>query len=690
MKRSELSGKTIALAGTFPGLTHGAIKQALTSAGATVTSAISADTDVVFVGQRGGTKEAAARKLGLTLCDAAQLEAALAEPKAKATKTKATKATATKSAKPTPTKSSKPTATKATAKKAGKKASKKASTSASSSDSATPTAAKPASGISAFAGKKIVLTGAFVTMKRAEAQKLLADAGAEVGGSVSRTTELLIYGDKAGSKLAKARALGVAQMTEAEFVQQLQGSGAVSSDAAEKIAQAQKDEQQRMAKVTKAVERINAPQRRKYGATIPELLQLYLRVFAQRPDIHVYDHRAGRPTPSSTLRALQGDIPDEALAFAAGVGPLEFNWVFAEHKADRSQYSSGYRGGRIKLVGFENFRWWPKQSWQKEERFKEDAMFDDFVAEGNTRLSYDKGQKRTDAALVFDNANDVTRDPLGSIEGYITDGAKAGFTWYWQTGPGEFTDQLVRASVPRDTSPERLRALLQARGLSEDEARALVTWLGPDAVVLVHGSATAEGRAQASLAASFPMADVASSRSMDIEMVTRLASSSDPLPAAELATLLEGHRQFLAAGGAGGRWETLSVSGLPMCIYVGGDAGGGAQAVFRLKNIAGADLRQAALAYADLSGCYAQGADLTGADLTGSVAIDSVMEGARFDGATLKDVDLSGARLAGASFNGADLRGADLECADLRGADFRGAKLEGSRFPGAKLDDVTR
>src|SRR5262245_11094864 len=65
-------------------------------------------------------------------------------------------------------------------------------------------------------GKKVVLTGTFVTMKRDEAEKLLTEAGATISGSISKSTDLLIHGEKAGSKLAKATSLGVARMTEAE------------------------------------------------------------------------------------------------------------------------------------------------------------------------------------------------------------------------------------------------------------------------------------------------------------------------------------------------------------------------------------------------------------------------------------------------------------------------------------------
>lgn len=73
---------------------------------------------------------------------------------------------------------------------------------------------------SPFAGKTVVLTGTLSGMSRNEAKALLESLGATVASSVSKKTDLVIYGDKAGSKLAKAQELGVATMPEAEFLQE--------------------------------------------------------------------------------------------------------------------------------------------------------------------------------------------------------------------------------------------------------------------------------------------------------------------------------------------------------------------------------------------------------------------------------------------------------------------------------------
>jgi len=72
-----------------------------------------------------------------------------------------------------------------------------------------------------FKGKTVVLTGTLTQMGRNEAKALLQDMGAKVSGSVSAKTDFVIAGDAAGSKLTKAQELGVAVLTEEEFLTQI-------------------------------------------------------------------------------------------------------------------------------------------------------------------------------------------------------------------------------------------------------------------------------------------------------------------------------------------------------------------------------------------------------------------------------------------------------------------------------------
>jgi DNA ligase (NAD+) len=74
-----------------------------------------------------------------------------------------------------------------------------------------------------LAGKTFVLTGTFPTLKREQAKEMLEAAGAKVAGSVSKKTDYLVAGEEAGSKLDKARELGVAVIDEAAMLALLNG-----------------------------------------------------------------------------------------------------------------------------------------------------------------------------------------------------------------------------------------------------------------------------------------------------------------------------------------------------------------------------------------------------------------------------------------------------------------------------------
>ncbi|MDK4563381.1 NAD-dependent DNA ligase LigA, partial [Kingella kingae] len=72
-----------------------------------------------------------------------------------------------------------------------------------------------------ISGKTFVLTGTFPTLKRDEAAAMIEAAGGKVSGSVSKKTDFVVAGDAAGSKLEKALSLGVAVLSEDEFLAML-------------------------------------------------------------------------------------------------------------------------------------------------------------------------------------------------------------------------------------------------------------------------------------------------------------------------------------------------------------------------------------------------------------------------------------------------------------------------------------
>ncbi|MEX2436483.1 MAG: BRCT domain-containing protein, partial [Balneolaceae bacterium] len=67
--------------------------------------------------------------------------------------------------------------------------------------------------------KKIVLTGTLPSMTRNEAMELIEKHGGAVTSSVSKNTDFLLAGESAGSKLAKAKDLGISILEEADFME---------------------------------------------------------------------------------------------------------------------------------------------------------------------------------------------------------------------------------------------------------------------------------------------------------------------------------------------------------------------------------------------------------------------------------------------------------------------------------------
>ena len=68
-----------------------------------------------------------------------------------------------------------------------------------------------------FTGKKFVFTGALAAMSRDEAKRIVEDEGGNVSGSISKNIDYVVAGSDAGSKLEKARSIGLTVLSEEEF-----------------------------------------------------------------------------------------------------------------------------------------------------------------------------------------------------------------------------------------------------------------------------------------------------------------------------------------------------------------------------------------------------------------------------------------------------------------------------------------
>ena len=74
-----------------------------------------------------------------------------------------------------------------------------------------------------FSGMSIVVTGTLPSLSRKQAEELIRSRGGNAAGSVSRKTAFVVVGEDAGSKLDKARALGIETIDEAELIRRAEG-----------------------------------------------------------------------------------------------------------------------------------------------------------------------------------------------------------------------------------------------------------------------------------------------------------------------------------------------------------------------------------------------------------------------------------------------------------------------------------
>jgi BRCT domain type II-containing protein len=91
-----------------------------------------------------------------------------------------------------------------------------------------PAASEPRS--NPFAGKTFVITGTLARRSKDEAQMSIEVRGGKVTGAPSKRTDYVLAGEKAGTKLDKARALGVTVLSELDFEQMIQQAGPVTKE----------------------------------------------------------------------------------------------------------------------------------------------------------------------------------------------------------------------------------------------------------------------------------------------------------------------------------------------------------------------------------------------------------------------------------------------------------------------------
>lgn len=81
----------------------------------------------------------------------------------------------------------------------------------------------------------------------------------------------------------------------------------------------------------------------------------------------------------------------------------------------------------------------------------------------------------------------------------------------------------------------------------------------------------------------FPLAGVsgADTTAIKTKQMQKAAELKTPLTHLEIKNIVRQHHEFLSTGGAGGRWQTLLLSGMVTGIYIGAESTSGSQAVLR-------------------------------------------------------------------------------------------------------------
>jgi hypothetical protein len=222
---------------------------------------------------------------------------------------------------------------------------------------------------------------------------------------------------------------------------------------------------------------------KRFGFTLGHLLKLWIQLFAKRKDLNIKAKKIGKPVPLDALRLLRGEIPDAWIALAHDLGKTKLEW-------ETDPGGEPIRGA-IDLQAAQ------KPSWELIDsdegvRWKEEALFDYGNTEHSISYARDPNQTRSQASLIFYDSSDCKYGSVQlSLDEYLTEGARRGFELYWK-GNQDPNAGLIARSLAPDTPTATIEAALEERGVTAEEAAALVKWLGPAVVLLTPRKSDAE------------------------------------------------------------------------------------------------------------------------------------------------------------------------------------------------------
>ena len=225
----------------------------------------------------------------------------------------------------------------------------------------------------------------------------------------------------------------------------------------------------------------------KQGLSLVSRLDAWARAFVQRPDVKVSEHKRGKAWKSADNAIYAGA---EILAFYTEANGYTLEWSLEGEPDVVSRL--GIPSYTTTQIVFHPF----KAAGGFTAKYADAMILDAFANKNNTAAALPKVSSKTATIISL-----FTGRTFGSLEAYMTEGARSAFAKGWQWGSAEtratlpwfpegnqswapaeqLRAKLSARSLPEDAPLTEIAARLVQRGLTPEEAQALVDWLGADA-----------------------------------------------------------------------------------------------------------------------------------------------------------------------------------------------------------------
>jgi hypothetical protein len=214
--------------------------------------------------------------------------------------------------------------------------------------------------------------------------------------------------------------------------------------------------------------------------SLAKRLDAWTRAFATRRDLTIKTLKRGRPwkgAPNSIY--LKGEIDQ----FYTENNGFQLTWRFKKPAPDTEE------GGVLNILTHSGARIiWNDDPGFHAAKYIEGLLLDVPSTENRVLVvrRYVAGSRAKETVVVSDKLSSMSARDFGTLEAYLTEGARNAFGWDWQQPTSTAVIDTLRArSLAAGSGPERIIAGLVDHGVPSDEASALSTWLGDDARLLL-------------------------------------------------------------------------------------------------------------------------------------------------------------------------------------------------------------